>query len=511
MEQLFTIVTFIGIVIAVSALGRKLGWLSPILLVVTGLILAFVPGFPVPALDPEVVLIGVLPPLLYVAAVETSVPAFRFNLRPILLLAIGLVIFTAAAVGLVVYLLVPSVPLSICLALGAALAPTDAVAATSVAKRIGLPSRVVTVLEGESLVNDATALVIYRVAVAAAIGTAVSAGEIGLTILLAAGGGIAVGALGALVFGYLHRKTTDPLLDNSLSLITPFAVMGAAEFIHASGLVAVVVAGLALGHRWPTLMSAASRLQMGAFWRMVKFLLEGVIFFLLGLQLRTVISALFVPWLEVAVITAAVFLTVVVTRFVWVVPSVLLAKRPFSVAAVTSWAGMRGVITLGTALALPLTLADGGDYPRALFIWLAFAVIVGTLVGQGLTLPAFARWAKPPMDDPAKEVLAEAAAQHQASAAARAKLDELASTAPADVVERLRALTQYRTNKAWERLGSHRETPTEAYVRLRQAMLDTERDVFRRARDEGRISEEVLVRAQRDMDLEESLLERSEE
>jgi Na+/H+ antiporter len=509
-EQLFTIVGLIAVVIAVSALARKIGLLSPILLVVSGLALAFVPGFPVPALDPEVVLIGVLPPLLYVAAVETSVPAFRYNLRSILLLAIGLVIFTAAAIGFVVHALVPGIPLAICLALGAAVAPTDAVAATSVARRIGLPAQTVTLLEGESLVNDATALVIFRVAVAAALGQAVSAAEIGGEVLLAAGGGVLVGVLGAVVFGHLHRRTTDPLLDNTLSLITPFAVMLVAEWIHASGFVSVVVTGLALGHRWPTLMSAASRLQMGAFWRMVKFLLEGLVFLLLGLQLRSVISDLNTPWLEVAAITAAVLATILITRFAWVYPWFYLTKRPLSMAAVTSWAGMRGVITLATALALPLTQEGILEYPRELFIWLAFAVIVGTLVGQGVTMPAFARWVKPPMDDATKEVLAEAAVQHQASAAARAKLDELADSAPADVVDRLRSLTQYRANKAWERLGSHRETPTKAYVRLRQEMLDAEREVFRVARDEGRITEEVLVRAQRDMDLEESLLERTE-
>jgi CPA1 family monovalent cation:H+ antiporter len=509
-EQLFTIVGLIAVVMAVSALSRKLGLLTPVVLVMVGLALAFVPDFPVPALDPEVILIGVLPPLLYVAAVETSVPAFRYNLRPILMLAIGLVIFTTAVVGYVVYALVPGVPLAICLALGAALAPTDAVAATAIARRIGLPSRTVTVLEGESLVNDATALVLFRVAGAAALGTAVSAVEIGEAVLLAAGGGILIGAAGAVVFGYLHRKTTDPLLDNTISLITPFAVILAAEAIHSSGLVAVVVTGLALGHRWPTLMSAASRLQMGAFWNMVKFLLEGLVFLILGLQLRTVIAGLNTPWTDVVVLTAVVLAVIVLTRFVWVYPFAYLAKQPLSVAAVASWAGMRGVITLGTALALPLTL-DGVEYPRQLFIWLAFAVIIGTLVGQGLTMPAFARWVKPPLDDPNKEVLAEAAVQHQASAAARAKLDELAETAPTDVVERLRSLTQYRANKAWERLGSHRETPTKAYVRLRREMLNAERDVFRVARDEGRITEEVLVRAQRDMDLEESLLERSEE
>ncbi|WP_020520855.1 Na+/H+ antiporter [Catelliglobosispora koreensis] len=502
MEQL---VGLIAIVVAVSAVAGKLRLLSPILLVLAGIVLALVPGFPVPSLDPHLVLVGVLPPLLYVAAIETSVPDFRFNLRPILFLAIGLVIFTAVAVGYVVAAMVPGVPLAICLALGAAVAPTDAVAATAIARRIGLPNRLVTVLEGESLVNDATALVIFRVALLAAAGSAVSAGEIVSEVALAAGGGIAIGVLGAIVFGFLHRKTTNPLLDNTISLLTPFAVMLFAERLHASGLVAVVVTGLALGHKWPTLMSAASRLQMGAFWKMTTFLLEGVIFLVLGLQLRSVIKELDTPIWRVVTLTAAVLGTVILTRFIWVFVTAWKQKR---VAAVASWAGMRGVITLATALALPNDVG-GMEYPRELFIWLAFAVIVGTFVGQGLTLPAFARLVKPPMDDPMQEVLAEAAVQHQASAAARQALEKLAATAPADVVERLSSLTQQRTNMAWERLGGNRETPSQAYVRLRRAMLEAEREVFRIARDEGRITERVLVRAQRDMDLEESLLERS--
>jgi CPA1 family monovalent cation:H+ antiporter len=475
----------------------------------------------VPELDPEFVIIGVLPPLLYVAALETSVPAFRFNLRPILLLAVGLVLFTTAAVGLVVHAMLPTVPLAVCLALGAAVAPPDAVATTAVARRIGLPRRIVTILEGESLLNDATALVVFRVAVAAAIGAAVGPWEIGEQVLLAAGGGLLVGAVAAVVLGYLHRKTKDPLLDNALSLLAPFVVAVAAEVVHASAVVAVVVTGLYLGHRLPTLMSAASRLQMGAFWRMVTFLLEGLVFLLVGLQLRHVLADLHTPAATVVAVTAAVLATVIVARFVWIYPSTYLPRRiprirrrdpppPLAVPTVVAWAGMRGVVTLATALALPATLAGGAPYPRDLFVWLAFAVIMGTLVLHGLTLPAFARRMRLTPDDPTQDVLAEAATQQAASRAARAALDRHADGAPQLVVERLRALTEQRSNTAWERLGRDRETPSAAYVRLRRLMLEAEREVFRAARDEGRIPEEVLVRVQRDMDLEESLLERSE-
>ena len=524
MANVAVFVGMVAVVVAVSAAARRFGLLAPILLVLAGVALSVVPGVPHVHLDPDVVLIGILPPLLYVAALEMSVPAFRYNLRPIMLLAIGLVVFTALAVGFVTHAVLPGVPLAICLALGAVVAPPDAVSATAVARRIGLPRRVVTILEGESLINDATALVLLRVSVAAAVGSAVGAGHIALDAVVAAGGGVAIGVAGALLFGYLHRSTTDPLLDNALSLLAPFVVVLAAELVHASGVVAVVVTGLALGHRLPTLMSAASRLQMDAFWGMVRFLLEGTVFLLVGLQLRDVVAALDSRWPTVVGVTAAVVGTVIVARFVWVYPSAYLARLvprvrrrepvlPVAYPTVIGWAGMRGVVTLAAALALPLRLAGGRQYPRDLFIWLAFAVIVGTLVLQGLTLPAVARWLGVHPDDPKDDALAEAAVQHAASRAARDRLTELADGQPAQVIEHLRRLTEKRSNVAWERLGvgNGRETPSRAYARLRREMLNAEREVFRLARDEGRISEEVLRRAQRDMDLEESMIERSPE
>jgi CPA1 family monovalent cation:H+ antiporter len=520
MHGLADVVILLTIAVLGATLARKLGLLAPILLVVLGVALSFVPGFIDVRLSPQLVLVGILPPLLYVAALETSVPAFRHNLRPILLLAVGLVVATAFAVGVVLHALLPQVPFSACLALGAVVAPPDAIAATAVARRIGLPRRVVTILEGESLVNDATALVLLRVAIVAATGSTVGVGDVAVEVLVATGGGILVGLLGVLVFGFLHKKTTDPVVDNALSLITPFAVVLLAERVHASGVVAVVVVGLALGHRLPVLMSAASRLQMGAFWRLVKFLLEGLVFLLVGLQMREVVAGLDTPLATTALVTAGVMLAVVLVRFAWVFPATYLARLvpsvrrregvpPARFPVVISWAGMRGVVTLAAALALPLTLAGGAPYPRELFVWLSFAVIVVTLLVQGASLPAVARWLKLPGDDAAQDALAEAGVQQHAGRAARERLEELSDGAPRAVVDRLSRLVQERTNAAWERLGGDGpETPSQAYRRLRQEMIDAEREVFRTARDEGRIDEEVLVRAYRDLDLEESLLSR---
>ncbi len=522
MTFLLTVAGLTAVVVAVSAVSRKLRVLSPIALVLVGLVLSYVFHDRSFALEPEFVLIGVLPPLLYVAALETSVPALRYNLRPILLLAIGLVLFTAFAVGFVTKALLPTVPLAACLALGAVVAPPDAVAATAVARRIGLPRRLVTILEGESLLNDASALVLFRVFVAAAVGAAVGPLQIGTEVVVAAGGGALVGAVFAVAIGYVHKRVTDPLIDNAISLLTPFVVTAAAEAVHASAVVAVVVTGLYLGHRLPTLMSAASRLQMSAFWKLVKFLLEGLVFLLVGLQLRGVLTDLDTPVATTVWLTVAVVATVIIARFAWMYPvayGTRLIPRvrrrdpspPWTMPTLLSWAGMRGVVTLATALALPAALAGGRTYPRTLFVWLAFAVIMATLLLQGTTLPLVARRLRIRPDDPTQDTLAEAATQQAASRAARERLEANATGAPAEVVERLRRLTEQRSNTAWERLGHSRETPSQAYVRLRRGMLEAERAVFREARDAGRIPEEVLVRAQRDLDLEESMLERRHE
>jgi NhaP-type Na+/H+ or K+/H+ antiporter len=346
-----------------------------------------------------------------------------------------------------------------------------------------------------------------------------------LQILRSAGGGIAIGIVATMVFGYLHKKIKDPLLDNALSLLIPFAVVIVSEEAGASGVVAVVVTGLALGHRMPTLMAAGSRLQMDAFWRLVRFLLEGLVFLLVGLQLRAVILDISTPWGTVLGVTFAVIGTLIVTRYVWVLPGAWLPRLSARIRrrettftwrhpVILGWAGMRGVVTLAAALALP-TVGTGENeaiYPRDVFIFIAFSVILFTLLVFGTTLPVFARMVGLPADDPTKDFLAEASVQQAAARAAKGRLEANLEGAPESVVKRLRQQVVDRTNTAWERLGGDgRETPSAAYGRLRQEMIDAEREVFRTARDEGRIPEEVLNRAYRDLDLEESLLIRREE
>ncbi len=524
MESIIDTVVLVAISVLGAALARRLGFIAPLVLLVAGLGLSFVPGLPEIHLKPELVLIGILPPLLYVAALQTSVPAFRHALRPILLLAVGLVIVTAFVIGFVVHALLPAVPLSACVALGAIVAPPDAVSATAIARRIHLPRRVVTILEGESLLNDATALVLVRVASAALAGTAAGFWDIGGQVLLKAGGGVVLGLAFAVGAAKLHRKIEDPLLDDAVSLLTPFVVVIVAEEARTSSVVAVVVCGLYLGHRIPYLLSATSRLQMEAVWRLITFLLEGVVFLLVGLQLRGVIEGLETGVGTTVKVTLAVFGALVLVRFVWLYPATYLARLvpkirereprpPVTVPTVIAWAGMRGVVTLAAALTLPTPGADGvPHYPNDLFVFVAFAIIVLTLLIQGTTLPGVARRLGVYEDNTSQDALAEAGVQQRASRAALQALEEAADGAPDSVVDRLRGLTESRSNRAWEQLGSQeQETPSAAYGRLRREMITAERHVFKIARNEGRIPEEVLTRAQRDLDLEESQLSRSDD
>ena len=524
MEPIVDTVVLVAISVLGAAFARRLGFVAPLVLLVAGLGLSYVPGVPEVEIEPELVLIGILPPLLYVAALQTNVVAFRRALRPILLLAIGLVVLTAFVVGFVVHAMLPEVPLAACVALGAVVAPPDAVSATAIARRIGLPRRVVTILEGESLLNDASALVLVRISVGALLGSAVGFWEIAGEVALKAGGGVLLGFAFAIGAAWVHKKIEDPLLDDAVSLLTPFVVVIIAERLHTSSIVAVVVAGLYLGHRIPYLLSATSRLQMDAVWRLVTFLLEGVVFLLVGLQIRDLISKIERDLVTTVEVTAAVFVTLVLVRFIWMYPATYLARLiprirareerpPPSVPTVIAWAGMRGVVTLAAALTLPLNKdVANADYPRELFVFVAFAIIVLTLLIQGTTLPMLARRLGVKEDTTAEDALAEAGVQHAASRAALDRLEKAAEGAPRSVVERLRALTDSRANSAWERLGNQdQETPSAAYGRLRREMISAERHVFKIARNEGRISEEVLNRAQRDLDLEESQLNRSAE
>ncbi|CAL9276150.1 putative Na(+)_H(+) exchanger [Streptomyces sp. SudanB5_2050] len=509
---------------AIAAAGRRLPVPAPLLLVAAGLAVSYVPGVPDYTLDPHIVLPLLLPPLLHTAATDSSYLDLRAQMRPVALLSVGYVLFATFVVGAAAYLIVPGLPLTAALVLGAVVAPPDAVAATAVARRVGLPNRITTILQGESLVNDATAITAFRVALAAAVGEGATwAGGIA-EFLIAAVGGVVVGLVLMVPLHWLRTHVKEALLQNTLSLLIPFVAYAAAEQVHASGVLAVVVVALFLGHRaWE--VDFATRLQEEAVWKMVAFVLESSVFALIGLQLPVVLDGLGdYEGTDAAWYAVAVFLVVAAARFVWVYPATYLPRLSARVRAregelswkgpfVIGWAGMRGVVSLAIAFSIPLTVHGGDPFPeRNLILFLTFTTVIGTLVVQGVTLPPLIRLLKFPAHDVQAETLAEANAQAQASRAAEQRLDELLAdernALPAPLADRLRTVLERRRNAVWERLGQVNpvtgETVDDTYRRLSREMIGAEREVFVRLRDGRYIDDEMLRTLLRRLDLEEA-------
>ncbi|MFC7819734.1 Na+/H+ antiporter [Streptomyces sp. NPDC057367] len=509
---------------AIAAAGRRLPVPAPLLLVAVGLAVSYVPGVPDYTLDPHIVLPLLLPPLLHTAATDSSYLDLRAQLRPVALLSVGYVLFATFVVGAAAYLIVPGLPLTAALVLGAVVAPPDAVAATAVARRVGLPNRITTILQGESLVNDATAITAFRVALAAAVGEGATwAGGI-TEFLIAAVGGVGVGLVLMVPLHWLRTHVKEALLKNTLSLLIPFAAYAVAEQVHASGVLAVVVVALFLGHRaWE--VDFATRLQEDAVWKMVAFVLESSVFALIGLQLPVVLKGLGdYEGTDAAWYAVAVFLVVAVARFVWVYPATYLPRLSARVRAregdlswkgpfVIGWAGMRGVVSLAIAFSIPLTVHGGGPFPeRNLILFLTFTTVIGTLVVQGVTLPPLIRLLKFPAHDVQAETLAEANAQAQASRAAEQRLDDLLAdernALPTPLADRLRTVLERRRNAVWERLGQVNavtgESVDDTYRRLSREMIGAEREVFVRLRDGRYIDDEMLRTLLRRLDLEEA-------
>ena len=425
-EILLSLVAFC-VVLAIVA--QRLDLPVAIPLVLGGMGLALIPGLPAVELDPELALALFLPPLLQVSAYRTDWPAFRSNLRPILLLAIGAVLFTTAAVAVVAHWLVPELPWWAAAALGAIVAPPDAVAASSVLKKFNLPKRIVTVLEGESLINDASSLVLYRFAVAAVAASSVSYSS-GLFQFFGMGiGGIIIGWLTGRLAMWVFSKIDDTMLDITISILAGFAAYLSAEALHASGVLGAVVCGLVLGRKQHAEFTARTRLELHAVWNFIEFLLASLIFMLIGLQMRGIVERLAresaTTLTSLALLALAVSVTLIVSRFVWVFMTGWLpgafsrskeaqSTRPlWTHHAVVSWAGMRGVVSLAAALALP------ANFPvRDVIVFLAFCAIFATLIVQGTTLGWLVR--KLEVIEPEKE------AAEPAEALARAEIADAA-------------------------------------------------------------------------------------
>jgi monovalent cation/hydrogen antiporter len=497
----------------------------PILLVIGGLMLGFAPGVPELTLPPDVVLIGILPPLLYSAAFNTGLRDLRRNLRPISLLAIGLVVLTMIAVAAVAHYVI-DLSWAAAFVLGAVVSPTDPLAASAVARRFGVPRRAIAIIEGESLVNDGTALVLFKFAVAAVLTGSFSLLDATASFVWSVVGGIAVGLVVGRVIRFVRRRVFNPPLEVMIAFLTGYFAFLPASAIGASGVLAVVTAGVYMGWHTPELTTFDTRLTGAGFWAIFNFLLNALLFGLVGLQLRPILDELNgFSWQELVGYAALVWVVVLLIRVVygppiayiprWVWPG--LRERdpvpPWQFIAFIAWAGMRGGVTLAAALAIPLSTDSGAPFPdRSLIIFLAFSVVLGSLVLQGLSLPGLIRFLGLE-EDRADELREEAKARIHAAEAALERLDELVDEewVRPDTAERVRGLYNFRNNRFRARLDDMDDGVIEerslAYQRLRRELLDAERGAVLVLRNEGRISEDVMQRVTRDLDLEDSRLD----
>jgi len=492
-----------------------LGWSAPLLLIAAGIGASYLPGVPSVHLPEQVVLLGLLPPLLYAAAIQTSLVDFNINRRPILLLSVGLVVFTAAGVGVVVHALLPGVGWPTAFAIGAVVAPPDAVAATAIARSIGLPRRIVTILEGESLFNDATAIVTLRTAIAAMAG-GITLVHVGEDLLRAAGGGVLFGLVAFKLVAHVRKLVKDPLLDTAISFVTPYAAYVAAEKVHASGVLAVVIAGLLLGHKAAIVQTAQSRINERMNWRTIAFLLENTVFVLIGLQARWIVGDVAHSDLatgRIVAVCAGALMAVIVLRLAWVFPARYLLVRPKpdhtghrpppSYTFIIGWAGMRGVVTLAAAFLIP------EDAPhREILLLIAFTVVAGTLFIQGLTLPWVARRLRVQAPDAADDALARATLLQQASKAGLEYLDALQREDVHGVDELIRQRVNQRNFAAWERLSTQGDdSPTDRYNETRLEMIEVERGRVLEIRSQGSVPSEIVAEVLAMLDLEESMLD----
>ena len=513
--QLFALLAAVAAMLVAAAKGR----VPPaVLLVCGGLVLGFVPGLPRLELPPDLVLVAILPPLLYSAAFFTGLRDLRQNLRPISLLAVGLVAATTCGVALVAHAVVPGMTWGSAFTLGAILSPTDALAATEVARRLDLPRRLVSILEGESLVNDGMALVLYKTAVTAAVVGTFSLWGASWRLVVNVVGGIAVGLVVAYLVRQVRRRVDDPPTEVAIALLSGYLAYLPASALGVSGVLAAVTIGVYMGWYTPELTNVQTRLSGNAFWELLVFLVNALLFALIGLQLHSIAARLPITAGlvgDAAVVTAAV----VAIRVVWVpvftyVPRFLFRRirerdpyPPWQAPAVIAWAGVRGAVSLAAALALP------PDVPqRDRIVFISFVVILASLLGPVLTLPGLVRLIGLEGDDGGAE-REDAKARIVAAEAALERLEELAGEDWVfdDTAERLRGQYRFRANRFRSRYhgedGDGVEERSARYQRLRRELLDAERAAVVDLRNRGVITEEVMQRVQRDIDLEDSRLD----
>ena len=517
----FVFLLLLLFIIVFGLLARRLGTPYPIVMVIGGLLLGFVPGIPTITLNPDLVFLVVLPPLLYASAWTISWRDFRYNFISIFLLAFGLVAFTVAGVAFAAPLVFQGFDWRLGMVLGAVVAPTDAIAAASIARRVGLSGRIVDVLEGESLINDATGLLALQIATAIVVNHTVptiSSGILTLTWLIA--GGVALGLLVGWIVDYIERQIEDGPIEITISIVVPYAVYLTADALHASGVLAVVTCGLFLSRRSAYFFSPRVRIQVWSFWESFTFVLNGLVFVLIGLQLPVIRASIPDYSLPTLLLSGAILsVLLILLRLAWIYPGAAVAyflrrklahqdermpaARPIFL---VGWTGMRGVVSLAAALALPSMIATGSPFPRRnLIVFLTFCVIVVTLVLQGITLPSLIRAlgltgfsGAACEEQVARRIVIEAAVAHLESAKERdtAESAELYDDLTHHYRQRLASLAPD---------GQLEEAPDlDRYIELSREVQRIERQTALRLRDEGRISDQVLRRIERELDLSES-------
>jgi CPA1 family monovalent cation:H+ antiporter len=502
---------------ALVTIARRIRVAYPIFLVLGGLAIGFIPGIPRFQVDPQLIFLLVLPPIVYIASVFTPLRALRANLGRIASLAVGLVVASALVAAAVVHALLPGMTWPIALLLGAITSPSDGVAVTQVASRFAIPRQLLTIIDSESLLNDATGITLYRVALLAVVAGSFSAVFALGTFLISSLGGIAVGLAIGWVVGQVRRRVDDTSVDLTLSLLTPYAAFLPAEALGLSGVIATVVTGLYLGRRLSSITTTETRLAGRALWDMVIFLLNGFVFILTGLEVPQVLSQVARSNIGALIATGvAIAIALLMTRGLWIFTSIYLprwvkgrktGRSMLGQALVVSWSGMRGVVSLAVVLALPQTLANGAPFPfRAQLLVLTLVVILVTLVGGGLTLPAVIRAVNLGADT---EVLdEETAARRRLVDAGIQRIDELYPVWPGHhpLLDQMRENYRHRSEHVERRTtgsadGADRELIE--HREIRRTVADAEREALYRLRTTGDIDDDVLRRLERELDLEE--------
>ena len=534
MEDFKVVVFIMAILISLTAIVNNRKVPFPIMLVAAGLIIGFVPQLPDLALDPDVVFVIILPPLLYEAALKTSWHQFRSSIRPISALAITLVFFTTTAIAITAHYLIPGFSWPLAFILGAVISPPDAVAASSTIKGLGLNKKVVTILEGESLVNDASALTAYRYAVLAVTTGTFVFWRAGLEFLLITSVGILIGVVVGYIFVLAHKKIkNNSVVETTLTLLSPYISYLAAEQFHMSGILAVVTTGLVISWRAPEIFSYETRMKTGIIWDILIFLLHGFVFILIGLQLPSIIKNLGkYPFWQILSYGLIISLVTIVVRIIWVFIGAywqnLFHKKKKTIAGipinekedttwknvlVVAWTGTRGVISLAAALALPLTLQDGSSFPkRNSIIFLSFVVIFVTLVVQGLSLPLLIRWLniKPQHnnDSEEKELQLYLATntlhfiEQELSATLDKKSQDELRKKYEEVINDINTEIEHE-KKFKQKTKKSKSTPPDPILNAKLEITKFQRELLVMLHKDGEFSDDVIKKVEREMDINE--------